>query len=393
MAQSLIVERNITEQTNLISSMDMDVPNTVQPLLNQLYSGAYGQFWSYILFDIPMANILAAIGVFLFFLLLRKIFTKVVMEFFLFLSRKTKTSLDEQIITRLKEPIRFAFIVVGLHLFFLLLFIQSDSIHLILESLIIYTVFWAITSLIEAFRDYLFNYRTIDRQHSKELTSFIIKVIKGIVIAIGVSMVLHNWGINVTGIIASLGLGGLAFALAAKDTASNLFASIALLLDNSIRNGEWIKVVGVEGVVENVGMRTTKIRSFEKSLYTVPNHLIANNPIENFSRRGVRRIRMNVGLTYDTSSRQIEDIVRDIREMLQHHPRISQKETLLVNFNALAESALNIFIYAFTQTAQWSKYLDIREDIHLQIIKIVENHGAAFAFPSQSLYVESIAEK
>jgi len=393
MAQSLIVERNITEQTNLISSMDMDVPNTVQPLLNQLYSGEYGQFWSYMLFDIPMANILAAIGVFLFFLLLRKIFTKVVMEFFLFLSRKTKTSLDEQIITRLKEPIRFAFIVVGLHLFFLLLFIQSDSIRLILESLIIYTVFWAITSLIEAFRDYLFNYRTIDRQHSKELTSFIIKVFKGIVIAIGVSMVLHNWGINVTGIIASLGLGGLAFALAAKDTASNLFASIALLLDNSIRNGEWIKVVGVEGVVENVGMRTTKIRSFEKSLYTVPNHLIANNPIENFSRRGVRRIRMNVGLTYDTSSRQIEDIVRDIREMLQHHPRISQKETLLVNFNALAESALNIFIYAFTHTAQWSKYLDIREDIHLQIIKIVENHGAAFAFPSQSLYVESIVEK
>ncbi len=393
MTQSLLVERNITEQTNLINSIDMDVPNTVQPLLNQLYSGAYGQFWSYILFGIPMANILAAIGVFLFFLFLRKIFTKVVMEFFLFLSRKTKTSLDEQIITRLKEPIRFAFIVVGLHLFFLLLFIQSDSIHLVLESLIIYTVFWAITSLIEAFRDYLFNYRNIDKQHSKELTSFIIKVFKGIVIAIGVSMVLHNWGINVTGIIASLGLGGLAFALAAKDTASNLFASIALLLDNSIRNGEWIKVVGVEGVVENVGMRTTKIRSFEKSLYTVPNHLIANNPIENFSRRGVRRIRMNVGLTYDTSSRQIEDIVQDIREMLQHHPRISQKETLLVNFNALAESALNIFIYAFTHTAQWSKYLDIREDIHLQIIKIVEKHGAAFAFPSQSLYVESIAEK
>lgn len=393
MAESLIVERNITEQTNLISSMDMDVPDTVQPLINQLYTGKYGQFWSYTLFDIPMANILAAIGVFLFFLLLRKIFTKVVMEFFLFLSRQTKTSLDEQIITRLKEPIRFAFIVVGLHLFFLLLFIQSDFIRLLLESLIIYTVFWAIASLIEAFRDYLFNYRDIDKQHSKELTSFVIKVFKGVVIAIGVSMVLHNWGVNVTGIIASLGLGGLAFALAAKDTASNLFASIALLLDNSIRNGEWIKVVGVEGVVENVGMRTTKIRSFEKSLYTVPNHLIANNPIENFSRRGVRRIKLTVGLIYDTSSKQLEDIVRDIRDMLQQHPKISQKETLLVNFDALGESALNIFIYAFTHTAQWDQYLDIREDVHLQIMKIVEKHGSAFAFPSQSLYVESIAEK
>lgn len=393
MAESLIVERNITEQTNLISSMDMDLPDTVQPLLNQLYSGKYGDFWSYMLFDTPMANILAAIGVFLFFLLLRKIFTKVVIEFFLFLSRRTKTSLDEQIITRLKEPIRFAFIVVGLHLFFLLLFIHSDFIRLLLESLIIYTVFWAIISLIEAFKDYLFNYRNIDKHHSKELTSFVIKVFKGVIIAMGVSMVLHNWGINVTGIIASLGLGGLAFALAAKDTASNLFASIALLLDNSIRIGEWIKVVGVEGVVVNVGMRTTKIRSFEKSLYTVPNHLIANNPIENFSRRGVRRIKLTVGLVYDTSSQQLEAIVRDIRDMLQQHPKISQKETLLVNFNSLGESALNIFIYAFTHTAQWNQYLEIREDVHLQIIKIVEKHGSAFAFPSQSLYVESIAEK
>ena len=203
-------------------------------------------------------------------------------------------------------------------------------------------------------------------------------------------MILNNWGVNVTGIVASLGLGGLAFALAAKDTAANLFASIALLLDNSIESGEWIKVAGVEGVVEGVGMRTTKIRSFQKSLFTVPNHLIANNPIENFSRRGVRRIKMNVGLTYDTSSSQLENIVFEIREMLQHHPKISQKETLLVNFNSFGDSALDIFIYAFTYTSQWDHYLNIREDVHLNIIQIVEKNGSSFAFPSQSLYVESL---
>lgn len=279
--------------------------------------------------------------------------------------------------------------MVGLHLFFLLLFVKSNFVHLLLESLIIYTIFWALISLIEAFKDYLFNYRTIDKQHSKELSEFVIKVIKGVVVAVGVSTILHNWGINVTGILASLGLGGLAFALAAKDTASNLFASIALLLDNSIRTGEWVKVAGVEGVVEGVGMRTTKIRSFQKSLYTVPNHLIANNPIENFSRRGVRRIKMSVGLTYDTNGRQLENIVLQIREMLQQHPNISQKETLLVNFNEFGDSALNIFIYAFSNTSQWDKYLDIREDVHMRIIKIVEDNGSSFAFPSQSIYLES----
>ena len=390
MSESLLVDLNSSEKTNLISTMDMDVHSSVQPLLNHLYNSEYGGFWSHLIWGIPVANLLGALLVFGLFLLFRKFFTKVVIEFFLFLARKSKTSLDEQIIIGLKEPIRFGFVVVGLHAFFLLIFVNNDFIHLLLESLIIFTIFWALISLIDAVKDYLFNYRDIDKQHSKELGTFIIKVIKGFVIAIGASMILHNWGVNVTGIVASLGLGGLAFALAAKDTAANLFASIALLLDNSIKSGEWIKVAGVEGVVEGVGMRTTKIRSFQKSLFTVPNHLIANNPIENFSRRGVRRIKMNVGLTYDTGSSQLETIILEIREMLQSHPKISQKETLLVNFNEFGDSALNIFIYAFTYTSQWDQYLDIREDIHLKIIQIVERNGSAFAFPSQSLYVESL---
>jgi len=393
MSESLIVDRNSTEQTNLISTMDLDVPETVQPILNHLYSGEYGDFWAYLIFGIPVANLLGAILVFGLFILFRKIFTKVVLEFLLGLAKKTKTSLDEQIIIGLKGPIRFTFVVVGMHLFFLLIFVDNKFIHLILESLIIYTIFWALIALLDAIKDYLFNYNNIDTQHSKELSEFIIKVLKGILIAIGISLALHNWGVNVTGIVASLGLGGLAFALAAKDTASNLFASIALLLDNSIKGGEWVKVGGVEGVVESVGMRTTKIRSFEKSLYTVPNHLIANNPIENFSRRGVRRIKMNVGLTYDTNSRQLENIVNQIREMLQQHPRISQKETLLVNFNSLDESALSIFIYAFTHTAQWDHYLEIREDVHLKIMKIVEENHSSFAFPSQSIYLENLPKK
>jgi len=390
MSESLLVDINNSEQTNLISSMDMDLHSTVQPLLNQLYNSEYGSFWSYLVLGIPVANLLGAFLVFGLFLLFRKFFTKVILEFLLFLARKSKTSLDEQLIIGLKEPIRFGFVIVGLHAFFLLIFVNNNFIHLLLESLIIFTIFWAIISLINAVKDYLFNYSNIDKQHSKELGAFIIKVIKGFVIAIGASMILHNWGVNVTGIVASLGLGGLAFALAAKDTAANLFASIALLLDNSIKGGEWIKVAGVEGVVVSVGMRTTKIRSFQKSLFTVPNHLIANNPIENFSRRGVRRIKMNVGLTYNTSSSQLENIVLEIRKMLQNHPKISQKETLLVNFNDFGDSALKIFIYAFTHTSQWDRYLDIREDIHLKIIQIVEKNGSSFAFPSQSLYVESL---
>ena len=185
----------------------------------------------------------------------------------------------------------------------------------------------------------------------------------------------------------------LAFALAAKDTASNLFGSFALLADKSIRIGEWIKVGGVEGVVEDVGMRTTKIRSFQKSLITVPNSIVANSPIENFSRRGIRRIKMHIGLTYATNSEQIIQIIQDIKSMLQTHKGISQKDSLMVNFDTFGDSSLNIFIYTFTQTANWAKYLEISEEIHLKIMEIVEKNGSGFAFPSQSIYVEQLPEK
>jgi len=201
---------------------------------------------------------------------------------------------------------------------------------------------------------------------------------------------LQVWGINVTALLASLGLGGLAFALAAKDTASNLFGSFAILADKSIRIGEWIKVGDVEGVVEDIGMRTTKIRTFEKSLVTVPNQIVANHPIENYSRRGIRRFKMNIGLTYATSGEQVKNIVEEIRYMLHTHENIAQDETILVNFKEFGDSALTIFIYAFTHTSNWKTYMDIKEEIQLQIIEIVESNGSSFAFPSQSLYIEQM---
>jgi len=384
----ILLDINSSKQTDFIDSLDMDAPAIVQSALNSLYMGNHREFWSYLIFGIPIANLLGALSIFLLFLLLRKMFTKFMIRLLLLIALKTQNVLDEHIIIGLKEPIRFAFIVLGLHLFFMLLFIDNNFIHIMLETLIIYTIFWTIISLIDTLKDYIFNYRDLDKKHSKELASFVIKVFKTIIILIGASLILQNWGINVTGITTSLGLGGLAFALAAKDSASNLVASIALLLDNSIKNGEWVKVAGVEGVVESVDMRTTKIRSFQKSLFTIPNSLVANNPIENFSRRGVRRIKINIGLTYTTSSKDLEQIIFDIRYMLQHHPQISQKETLLVNFNDFGDSSLDIFVYAFTNTANWAEYLGAREDVHLKIKALVEKNNSSFAFPSQSIYIE-----
>lgn len=392
MPEISVNDHNISETINVIDDLSMNLDETVQVLLLPAYEEF--PFLAKTFLDIPLANLFAAISIFLLFLLFRKIFTSIVMGSLQKASKLTKNYYDDKIISALKSPVSFGFVLIGLHLFFLLIFKSTPFIKNILNMLVIYAIFWAIISVTDSMRG-LFRHTTarFNPDLDKELGDFMLKMLKILIAGIGLGAILQVWSINVTALIASLGLGGLAFALAAKDAASNLFGSFALLADRSIRIGEWIKVGGVEGTVEDIGMRTTKIRSFEKSLFTVPNQIVANSPIENFSRRGARRIKMNVGLTYGTTSSQIQNIVTQIKAMMQSHEDISQDDTLLVNFNSFGDSALNIFIYAFIRTSDWAKYLTIQEEIHLKIMKIVEENNCSFAFPSQTLYVESLPEK
>ena len=383
------MDNNSTIALNVIDGLDMGMHTEVQKLLAPLYE-AFPSL-SNTIWGIPYANLIAAALVLLFFLLLRKLFTSVIVVFLQQLAKKSSTYYDDKVISALKGPLSFMFILIGIHLFFLLTFKETETIKQILETLVIYVVFWAILSVLEAMKGIMYGITAkLNKDLSKEMGNFILALIKILVAGIGLGAMLQVWGINVTALVASLGIGGLAFALAAKDTVANLFGSFSLLADRTIRIGEWIIVNNVEGVVEDIGMRTTKIRSFGKSLITVPNHVIANNPIENFSRRGIRRIKMNVGLTYSTTTEQISQIVSDIKQMLLDHEGISHDDTLLVNFESFGDSSLNIFIYCFTNTANWEDYLKTREDINLKIMQIVEKNGSSFAFPSQSIYVESM---
>jgi len=385
-------EPNGTQALNVIDDLSMNLEGTVQTLLAPIYNKF--PFLAHPFLDIPLANLFAAILVFLLFLLFRKLFTLMIIGTLQNISKMSDTYFDDKIISALKGPMRFAFILMGAHLFFLLIFKETELVKSILNTLVVYTVFWTIISIMESLRDF-FHHTTekFNPDLAKEMGNFILIIVKFLIGAVGLGAMLQVWSINVTALVASLGLGGLAFALAAKDTVSNVFGSFALLADKSIRIGEWIKVGGVEGTVEDIGMRTTSIRSFKKSLITVPNQIVANSPIENFSRRGVRRIEMRIGLTYGTTRDQMDAIVEEMRSMLRHHEKISKKDTLLVNFESFGDSSLNIFIYAFTSTSDWERYLNIREDIHLKIMKIVEDNGSSFAFPSQSIYVEQLPSK
>ena len=382
------IEENKTKPLDILDKLDLNLYHTIQSYLTSLYHTF--PLLNNTLFGIPLGNLISAILVLLFFLFLRRFFTYIVTETLQKFTKKTNIFYDDKITSSLKGPINFGFIVIGFYLFFVLIFNESSFIKNILNTLIIFNIFWALIAVTDTVSEIL--YKSTVKLHSElsiDMRHFILKIIKAFIGIIGFAAILQVWGINISALIASLGIGGLAFALAAKDTASNFFGSLALLLDRSIGVGEWIKVGNVEGVVEEIGMRTTKIRSFQKSLITMPNQIVATTPIENFSRRGIRRIKLSVGLDYDTNREQVVEIVKEIRTMLQTHKDISQKDTLLVNFESFSNTALNIFVYAFTSTANWDEYLNIREDIHLKIMQIIEKNNAKFAFLSQSSIIQN----
>jgi MscS family membrane protein len=335
----------------------------------------------------PLYKIILAFGILFLFLFFRKVFTKFILKFFRKIVSKTKTEIDDKIFKSVKNPLRFLFIIAGIWGFFYFLGIKGDIVKPFLKGLLIFDVFWALYNVVCEFEDCVYHILGKYGKASRELASFLIKLTKAFVVIIGIVAMLQEFGINVTGFIASLGLGGLAFALAAKDTAANLFGGVAILTDNIFKVGEWVKIGNAEGIVEDIGMRTTKIRAFDKKLIIVPNSVIATSNVENFSRRDRRRIMMRLGVTYDTSVEDLNKLLEEIRTYLNNHPMI-HKEPILIYFDEYHDSDLSIFCYFFTKTADWEEYLKIKEEINMEIKKIVEKYSS-FAFPSQSLYIET----
>jgi MscS family membrane protein len=339
--------------------------------------------------NLPISRYVVAVFLFLFFLLLRRVFALFVIKVLKKYFSKTENKIDDKSIKILLGPIGFIFIIVGFNAFLIMAGIENEITRKISKTLVVFDIFWFLFYMVELFNGLFTSFtKNYSKALSNEIVKFLTRFFKLIVVSIAIMSMLQVWDINVSGFVASLGLGGLAFALAAKDTAANIFGSLAIIADKAISVGEWIEVDGVEGIVVDIGMRTTKIRSFENAIITMPNQIIANTKIINYSRRRTRRVKFRIGLTYDTTQKEMQNIISQIKEMLNNHPQISKKDPLIVNFDRFSDSSLDIFLYFFTDTSNWQEYLEIKEDINLNIIKIVKENGADFAFPTQTIYLE-----
>jgi MscS family membrane protein len=224
--------------------------------------------------------------------------------------------------------------------------------------------------------------------HTVDAISKLIRI--SIMITSGLVM-LQTLGFSVSGVLAFGGIGGIAVGFAAKDLLSNFFGGLMIYLDRPFKVGDWIRSNDrdIEGTVEHIGWRLTRIRTFDKRPLYVPNSIFMTISVENPSRMTNRRIYETVGIRYEDSDK-MDDIVSDVKQMLLGHPEIDTKATLIVNFVSFSASSIDFFVYTFTKTTDWVRFHEIKQDVLLKIMTIIDQHGAEMAFPTSTLHVESL---
>jgi len=309
---------------------------------------------------------------------------------------KTKGEWDDKLLTALGPPT--GLICATIIWFLSLKVLRFDGLLLDFLVLVVQAVFsigvvWLSYRLAGAATE-IIRYVSKNKTFLKDshLESLFLTGIKAFIIVFGILVSLQNLGINVVSLLAGLGIGGLALALAAKDTAANIFGSIMILWDRPFMIGDWIVVSGAEGTVEEIGFRSTRIRTFYNSQISIPNSQIANLNIDNMGRRALRRIKVNFGIAYDTPVEKIESFVEGIKNIILAN-KATDKSNFHVVFNNYGDSSLLVLLYCFLRVPDWAHELVERQNIFIEIKRLAEDLEVEFAFPTQTLHLASTPEK
>jgi MscS family membrane protein len=263
----------------------------------------------------------------------------------------------------------------------------SDFITIIYDLFLVGVITWIILRVVE------YVYLVLADKASEtedttddQLVDFFKELAKFGIIVIAIFFTLGAiFKMNIAAIVTGLGLGGLAIALAAQETLSNLLGSFIIFVDKPFKAGELINVDGITGTVEKVGFRSTRIRTLDKSLVTVPNKSLIDNPLNNITLSSYRRVKFTIGVLYSTKQEQIQKIIDEIREYLLSHEQID--EDVLVKFDEFGASSLNIMILFFVKTNDWDIMMGVKDEVNFKLMKIVEANGTEFAFPTRTVHL------
>lgn len=258
-------------------------------------------------------------------------------------------------------------------------------------ALAAYSAAWLAYRLVDVLTDWLeAKAGTTSSKLDDQLVPLLRKSLKVFIAVIGAIFLLQNLDVDVGSLLAGLGLGGLAFALAAKDTVANFFGSLVVFIDKPFQIGDWVVIDGIEGIIEEVGFRTTRVRTFYNSLVTIPNAKLTDTPIDNYGARTYRRYVANLGLTYDTPPERIAAFCEGVRGVIQRLDGM-RRDYAIVEFNTYGDSGLNVMVYCFMAAPDWKTELAIRTSLNLEILRLAKDLGVSFAFPTRTLHVETQA--
>lgn len=363
--------------------------NFLSSSLNSLIYGIYDFFVMYFSSVIVLAVSFIAAQIF------KGYFAGFIINLFHRLLSRTRLRVEKDSMEFLKKPLKLIFISTVMFFAFItqknlmadypfLLSFVIKMYRLTIILCIIYFIYAAVPVIMSAFNrlkhpdSILFD---------DTLLIFFAKIIKAVIVIIAVLIVLGEFGVNINGLITGVGLGGLTFALAAQDTASNIFGGLVIISDKPFAVGDWIQTASIEGTVEDISFRSTRIRTFDDALLVVPNSTLSSASITNWSKMNKRKVKFNIGLTYNTAPSQVKNIIADIETFLNSHKDIVS-DTPLVKLDEFGSSSLNIMVMFFTSQTSLAELKRVREEINYEILDVVHRHESSFAFPSTSVYME-----
>ena len=385
--------------TNSFSSVQEAVPSPalaggvkslVQRLVDWLEDRMFpGIAEPWIVHSVAVVVILAA-AVFL-----RRIITGILFAQLKRISAKPDSKLDKRLFPALEAPVATLVMVLGIITALSVFQMPAGLEHAASmgsRAAITTAVLWGILCAGGAIIDHMAD---IGRARNLSIAAFvplIKKTLAALFGVFGILVIAESLGCDVKDFLAGLGIGGLAFALAAQDTLANLFGSFVVMMDNPFHVGDVVRIGSNEGSVEDIGLRSTRLRTGSRSQIIIPNKTVASESVINFSRMPQRRVDQTIGLSYDASPEQIEKLGSELRALLRSEPGI-HKDTIVVTFAGFGESSLDLEIVYFSENPDWSSYMALRERVNLAIMRLVGAHGLSFAFPTQTVVLDGPVAK
>ena len=348
-------------------------------------------FWNR-LTSIQIIDIIIAIGIIVFFRILSGTFSYIIIKIFKIKSKKAKEIKESAFF----KPLKIFFIILGIYLAIVFLRgplqINEQVMDIVTKAFKMISVIEIAVGLANSFTSKTILGKKLRKSLSEKMDDtvfeFVLKIVRVLIYIVAIFLVLTILEINLTGLIAGLGLGGVIVTLAAQDTAKNLFGGAMIFIDKPFVVGDWIEMDNYEGTIEDITFRTTRIRTFENALVNIPNAIIADASVTNWSKMEKRRYKTNLCVELDTPLEKLELLKTRIEKMLQERESVFD-DSIIVRFDQITDNGMNILIYTYTNSVSYASYLKEVEDINVKIMKILNEENIELAYDTKTVYVKN----